>query len=227
MKYNHSIILLNALPDKKIKSLGNKYLIKINRNINIVDHQIKTLRNIFSNPEIIIIGGFDSKRLQKYLNSENKYKDIKYIEHDIDSRTNVGRSIQCATPLATTKNLWIINANILLNNTIVQIAHKNLSKSFVITSKMKGGVGYISDSNGTLTNCYYDLPNYILDTVFIHKADYKNFDQIVRSNIDQLYFFEVLNLCSQANIQLSALDINPKFVNTIDGTNSIKRINYA
>lgn len=225
MKHNYSIILLNALPDKKIKSLGNKYLIKINKSYNIIDYQIKFLRSIFYNPEIIVIGGFEGKKLKKYIdiNCSNKC-NIRYLEHEINETTNIGASIKKGVENASNNNVWIINSTIIFGNSISNIINKNLSRSFVLTYKSnKSNIGYISNNN-KLINCYYDLPNTILDSIFIHKNDFLKFNTICKSEIDRLYFFEVINLCSSANIELSTIDLSPKHVYAIDNIANIERI---
>jgi hypothetical protein len=223
MKSNYSIILLNALPDKKIKSLGNKYLIKINKHSNIIDHQIKIICSIFSNPEIIVVGGFDGKRLSKYIQNNIKYKNIKYIEHDLDDRTNIGTSIKCGMATASNQDIWIINSSILLNRDIINLVFNHTRDSFVLTNRCKGDIGFISNNN-ILLNCYYDLPNTIIDSLFINRKNYMQFKEICSTNIEKLYFFEVLNLCVQANIDLSILDIQSKLINTIDSVNTIEKI---
>ena len=71
-----SIIIIHSLPDKKIKSLGNKALINIGTE-NVIDYQIGFCNKLAKNNEIIVIGAFESKKLQKYLNK--KYPKVKPI----------------------------------------------------------------------------------------------------------------------------------------------------
>ena len=77
-----SVILLNSLPDKNIKYIGNRCLIPISRHKNVLDYHISSINKIFKNPEIFLVCGFDTKKLKKYV--DTKYSNIKYIEHDID-----------------------------------------------------------------------------------------------------------------------------------------------
>ncbi len=224
MKHNYSIILLNALPDKKIKSLGNKYLIKINKSHNIIDYQIKFLKSIFHNPQIIVVGGFESKRLKKYIdNNLIKKHNIVCVNHDIDDNTNVGTSIQIGVQQVRAGNVWILNSNVLLASKLSNTVQKNLTRSFVLTHKSKSNIGYISQNN-KLINCYYDLPCSILDSVFIHQNDFDKFKNVCSSTIEQLYFFEVLNLCSEANIKLSTVDVPSKYVYSVDSITNIEKI---
>lgn len=223
MKNNCSIILLNALPDKKIKSLGNKYLIKINKTQYLIDYQIKFLKSIFYNPEIVIVGGFDSKRLKKYISNHFQNTKIKYIEHDIDDMTNIGTSIKFALNYISHQNLWIINSTVMLHNKVLDSIRSNTNESFVLTHKSKNNIGYI-DNNKKLVNCYYDLPNTILDTIYINKKDIVKFTDLCNSDIEKLYFFEILNLCVESNISLSTVDIPSKYVYLIDSILNIEKI---
>lgn len=223
MKNNYSIIILNALPDRKIKSLGNKYLIKINKTNTIIDYQIKFLKSIFHNPQIIIIGSFESKRLKKYMDNKSLKNNILCIDHDINQNTNVGASIRYGMQYATGDSVWILNSNILIDSKLCDSIKKNLTRSFVLTHKNKGNIGYIAN-NDKLINCYYDLPNSIIDSVFIHKNDMGEFHKVCSSSINQLYFFEVLNLCTQANINLSTVDVPSKYIFSVDSISNIEKI---
>lgn len=225
MKNNFSIILLNAFPDKKIKSLGNKYLIKINKSYHIIDYQIQFLKSIFNDPQIIIVGGFDSKRLKKYIdNNFTTPCNITYIDHDIEEITNIGTSIRKGMDIVRNDNVWVLNANILFGSQLCDTIYKNLSHSFVLTHKAKSSIGYIADRDNRLINCYYDLPYSILDSIFIHKKDFGKFNSVCSGSIEQLYFFEVLNLCSNANITLRTVDIPSKYIYSIDSISNIEKI---
>ena len=223
MKNNFSIILLNAFPDKKIKSLGNKYLIKINKSNNIIDYQIKFLSSIFNNPQIIIVGCFESKRVKKYIDNKFSKFNVTYVDHDITQTTNIGTSIMQGIGGVENNNVWILNSNVLLCKELSSIIYKNLSHSFVLTHKAKSNIGYIADK-GRLINCYYDLPNSILDTIYIHKNDFNQFNRVCSSGIEHLYFFEVLNLCISTNMKLNTVNVPSKSIYSIDSIVSIEKI---
>lgn len=218
----NSVILLNALPDKKIKSLGNKCLINITKNINILDYHIRIINSIFKKPEIIVVGGFESKKLKKYI--DGTYKDIRYIDHSIDNNTNIGTSIYAGVKLLNSDNCFILNTTFILNKNIISLIKKYLDSSFVITSSNNLGTGCIIDSN-RITHCYYDLPsNFPLEAMYIHKNDINTFNHICDDNIKKLFFFELINLCINNNISLKQLNIPKKSFLLIDSMSSIQKI---
>ena len=223
MKTKYSILILNALPDKKIKSLGNKGLIKINSKDYLIDYQIKFLQLIFKNPEIIIVGGFDSKRLKKYIDNNFKNYNIKYIDHKIDNKTNVGTSIRHGMKLISNTNCLIINSSLLFDINISKIILKNISSSFALVHNGKGSVGYTTKNN-YLLNCYYDLPNSILDCVFINTIHLDSFKRICASPIDNLYLFEIINKCIQLDVKFKPVNIPIQALHNIDSLQNIEKV---
>lgn len=218
-----TVVLLNALPDKKIKSLGNKCLLKITKNTNFFDYHIKIINSIFKKPEIIVVGGFDSKKLKKYI--DIKYKNIKYIDHEITNVTNIGTSIKKSIDLITTKKCFIINSSIILNKYTYDALQKNFNNSFIITSDHNADVGCLIDSNNKCLNCYYDLPkNSPLDIINISERDFDMFRNLCSQNIDKLFFFEIINMCIANNLNIQSIKINKKGFSIIDNINSINKI---
>jgi hypothetical protein len=224
MNNKYSIIILNALPDKKIKSLGNKYLIKINKKYHLVDYQIDFLNTLFDNPEIIIVGGFDGKRLKKYIDHNLYNHNIKYIEHPIDSNTNIGTSIKHAHRLIQNPNCLIINSSLVLHNSVKKFITQNLLTSFVLVNNdSKGNIGYI-EHNNSIIHCYYDLPKTIFDCLYITNKDMDKFLKVCDSNIYQYYLFEIINKCIEENINIKPINITKKALSCIDNANSIQAI---
>ncbi len=76
MKLSTTLILLNAFPDKKIKSLGNRLLIDISKEYKIIDYQINLFLQIYKNINVVIVGSFETKKLKKYIK-------IKYVKKNI------------------------------------------------------------------------------------------------------------------------------------------------
>lgn len=225
MKRKFSIIILNTLSDKKIKSLGDKCLIKLDQHRCLIDYQIQLFNKIFNKPEIIIIGGLDNKRLKKYIDTNFSNINIKYIQHNIDTSTNIGTSIKYAINSITNHNCLIINSSLLLHKSISQIIFKNLISSFILVQEnIKGNIGYISSNSNKIMNCYYDLPNSVIDCLYIASKDFDIFSKICQSDIDRYYLFEVINKCIESNISFKPLPVLSKMVTIIDSIDSIQNL---
>jgi len=215
----NSIILLNALPDKKTKSIGNRCMVDINDKYNILDYHISYLRKIFHNPEIVVVCGFDTKKIKKYI--ATKYKNVIYVEHHIDDFTNAGQSVRAGLDHISTRNCLILNSNHILQQNIIHKLKKNIDSSFVCYSNTKGDIGYIQENN-YITNCYYGLPKNIYDIVYM---DRKQIEILLSlTNISKLYLFEIINECINNGLKIKPLEIPQKSVITINNIKNIERI---
>lgn len=215
-----SVILINSLPDKKIKSIGNRCLIQIKKNKNILDYHISSINKIFKNPQIIIVCAFDTKRVRSYI--ENNYKNLQYIEHNIDDYTNYGFSLELALDKIDNKNCLILNTNHILHSSAINKIKKNLNKSFVLYNTKSGEVG-LSENNGDLINCYYGLQNTLYDLIYINKHEIQN---IYNSNIDikKFYMFEIINHYLSLGIKFKSIPINEKAITVINNIKNIEKI---
>jgi hypothetical protein len=218
----HSVIILNGLPDKKVKSIGNRCLVQIKKNQNILDYHIQNIRKIFKNPEIILVCAFDSKKIKKYV--EQKYSNIIFLEHDIEETTNIGQSLETALKKVSHKNCLIINANHILHTTAIDKIKHSLEDTFILTSTTKcSDIGFIkSKKNQVIENCYYDLPNQLYDILYIKSNQFNIIKDI--KNLSRFYFFEIVNKYIDSGMVIKAVDINPKSITIINSTKNIESI---
>lgn len=218
---NNSVILLNGLPDKKIKSIGNRCLIQITKNKNILDYHIKTIHKIFKNPQIILTCcAFDSKKLKKYV--ENKYPNIIYIDHDVDDFTNIGTGLGLALQKAAIQNnCLIMNTNNILNKLAIQKIKDNINNSFILYEQQRGAVGLLHEEN-RLINCYYDLPNTLYDLLYINC---KQFEAVPRDlDISKLYLFEIINSYLEKGLNFMPVKINKSSITVINSIKTIEKV---
>jgi hypothetical protein len=217
----HSIILLNALPDKKIKSIGNKCLIPVGNKINLLDYHIATINKIYKNPEIVVVCGFDTKKIKKYI--EDKHRNIIYIDHEITEYTNIGQSILTALSVVSNKNCLIINANNILHKKAIDQVVKYKGQSFVLTKKNSGDIGYISDTS-KIINCYYGLPHSVCEVLYINENDFDKFSTIKHHDISKMYMFEIINHCINLDIKIKPVVVAETSVTSLENLQNIKKL---
>ena len=223
MKTNTSVILLNAFPDKKIKSLGNKILLDIKKDYKIIDYQIDMLNKIYSNPEIIIVGGFENKRVKKYL-SKLQTHNIKYIDHELDNSLNIGHSIVVAMDLVSKPNLVIVNSSILLRGKVIDQLKKT-KKSFILAQhNVVGSVGCRTDANQMAQHCFYGLKDKIFDFVYLDSSNVSILKKCLKTspNVSRFFLFEILNGCLDLGADLRLLYIEEKDILSIDNTEGVR-----
>ena len=202
MSEKTSVLILGAFPDKNIKSLGNKGLIKINKNTNLVEYQIDFFQKAYKKPQIIIVGAFDGKRLNKFIIEYNKNNktNIKYIEHPLDKYVNVGYSLKHAMKYVLHNNLVICDLSVALSPSSLATVSKP-KFSFILAHKNKKtreSIGFILDPNDKhIGHCFYGLPNDICDFIYLRTKDVKILNKVMKitQNIQKFFLFEILNAC--------------------------------
>lgn len=202
-KYNLSIILIASLPIRKMKSIGNISLLSF-KNKNILEWQIKNIYKYYTKPEIIVVGAFEAKKLEKTL---IKYPDIKYIVHDLDELSNESQSIKIAISNITTDKCLIWPINTLCHE---YIKPKKNNESYIIINNhktYKNDIGCTIDIDNNISYIFYNLENYIINTYYLtnyHINILKNLDD----SYGRLYLFELMNLLN-TNVQ----KLKPYFIN--------------
>lgn len=227
----NSIMLLNAFPDKKIKSIGNKELIKLSNTKCLIDYKIDLFNTLYHHPEIIIVGGFEGKKLSKYLLSK-KYK-TKYIEHEPKDIWNSGKSIMEGLDRVSGNSLLISSSSVVLDYSAIPNLQKTKSSFVVYQSQKSENIGCVVDDNNNIVRCFYGLDNCIYDMLFLDSQGIRSLRSIVNNtDISKMYLFEIINLCLLNGTQINMIKTNKKSVQTIDSIDSVKLLeskykNYA
>lgn len=226
MLNNISIIILSAFPDKKIKSIGNKSLIKIYKNRTLLEHQIFVLQKTYKNPEIIVVGSFEGKKINKLIKGFQSNYNIRYVEHSIEPTFNISKSIKEGLRVATHNKLLIQNSSIILHKKAI-MSLKNTKSSFLLCSKKtKGHIGYV-ENNSVLVNCFFDIGNNTAyDLLYLSEYDGAKLKHLCTNNTisDNMYLFEMVNACIANDISITPIDISEKQIKVIDSLSSINHI---
>lgn len=219
----YSVLLIHSLPDKKIKSLGNKALINLGK-LNLIDHQIQFIKKIFKNSEIIVVGGFEHRKLYKYLNK--KYSNIKYIYHNINDYVNIGLSIKLGLKVSNGRNVVIINGSLFIDPKASSLIKKAKNHNYIISTKQtKSPIGCIKQ-NGSIENCFFDLPCSIYDFVIVNQTYVQDFKNCIyqTKDIDKFYMFEVINHCINNKMRFVTCEIDSRHIDIIDNNPIIQKI---
>jgi hypothetical protein len=216
----NNIILLNTIPDKKTKSIGNRCLIPINREKNILDYHINTIYKIFKNSKIIFVNSLDSKKIKKYI--QYKYKNIEYIEHEYCEKNNIGLGLKLAlNTITNNNNCLIMNTNIILHQSAMNKIKQSINTSFVMYTEDKGQVGIVYN-NEDLINCYYGLPNNLFDLIYINSHQFKKINKNIE--ISNLYLFEIINEYISQGLKIKPIKINKSSITIINSTKNIEKV---
>jgi len=221
--------MLNALivaPEitKGMKSIGSKALLKLKSSTTIIEYQIQELKKIDKKVNITIVTGFESEKIKKILQKQNK---LNILYNDNYLNTNQAKCVDIFLKNYDVENLLIISNGVLFKNSVFNISDIDRSKIFLIDKpKTNFNIGCCdTGSNENIDYLFYDLPILWSECVFLNNIAIKKIREIFKSNtIDQLYIFELINILIHNNLDIQKVYIPKKHIMKI---NTIKDLSRA
>jgi choline kinase len=207
---NLSIVLICSLPVKGMKSIGNIGLLNI-KNKTIIEWHILNLKQQFKKADIVVVGGFEHKKIEKTI---RKYRDIKFLYHDVNQISNEGQSlIYALSNIPSSHSVLVYNINCIFTRNIWKDI--DFSRSFTIINEHKK---YSSQLGATITNNYvenifYNLEHKMGNIYFIEKNDINLLKENIKPKYDSMYLFEILNILIKIN------PIVPQYIKTSEHIN--------
>ena len=114
-----TVILLCDNPGYRMKSYGPISLIDLTTE-KLIDYQIKSIKSVFKNFEIILCLGFDCEKVCRYIKS--KYKDtIRIVENQIYSTTNSCESLRLCLNNTSNDKIVVCDGSLLLDKTVLSL----------------------------------------------------------------------------------------------------------
>jgi choline kinase len=120
---NITIALLSAGIGSKIKSYEPRSLIKID-NKPLIENQIKTIREVFRNPDIISVVGCFANRVIKRIK-----KSVRVVENQLFKTTNSSESLRLAFNNSMHDKFMFIHGDIFFNQKCLNVDYH---ESFII-----------------------------------------------------------------------------------------------
>jgi hypothetical protein len=189
-KQGISIIVLSASPGHKMRSFGNKCLLKDKHEVSLIENQTKIFNQIFSKCEIILVSGFECEKVYK-----NKPKCVRIVECTNYEDVNEVEEARLGLLNAMYDSVLITFGDMFFMSPFINI---ELSEPLVIADKeermLADDAGLtIVDNYATIFSLSLSKPKWC-KTVYLEGRELRLFKQFVfdKSNA-KLYLFEALN----------------------------------
>ena len=183
-----SIIIPAAGVGKRMRSNGPKSFISINGKY-LIDRQLELLKQVYPHAEIIVVGGYEAKRLMDYLPTH-----ILKVENEKFEETNVVRSIGMGLRVARSENVLVIYGDLVFNKVALPI---NLTESTLVLDKINNlmredEVGCTSSNKVEIL--MYELAQKWAQIMFLTGKELKMFKNLSWSpDKYNLFGFEIIN----------------------------------
>jgi len=183
------VIIPAAGLGRRMKSYGPKPLIKIKPNLTIIENQLKVLKRVIPQANIILVGGFDADKLMNQT-PDNLIK----IENEKYATTNVVRSIGMGLR-ACQNDVLIIYGDLIFNIQAISAMDFNHSSILVGQDIMADKeVGCVVNARGAVENMMYDLPTKWGQISFVKGRELRLLKQICwNPNNYNMFGFEAIN----------------------------------
>lgn len=185
-----NFIIIADKYNKGMKSKGCAGLLRVDKNLNLMQQQHDTIKKNFPKSRIVYVGGFESKKIENFL--IQNYKDVIYVNNVDYENLNDGHSLSLVKNLLD-QNTFIICGYTILEKNIFQSFSKELGNQIVVVPNHEKQIGCIINE-GRIDNISFNLPNYIEDIYYITQKDIRILQDILKETKHKNYFvFELIN----------------------------------
>lgn len=212
------IIILSAGQGRRMKSFGSKSLFDVGGRT-LIEHQIDTIRSLFTNAEIVIVLGYELDKIEKILPS-----DIRIIENPGYESSTSAKSATLGIKACSKSDILIINGDLWFNNKSIDIVHGEtaafVDSKFQI-SKDKAGVVVSKDY---ITSFGYGMDTMWGQMVVLHSGDIEVFQKVCRDTKHAIIISEVFNAMISKGSEIKAVEPIKNKVVEIDTLKDLERI---
>lgn len=202
---NLTAIILAASPARRMTTIGNRSLIKVN-NTNLINYQIDSVKAKFKEiADIICVLGYEAERVYKTLP-----KGVRSVENERYADTNNVRSLSLALKACITTNILIIYGDLYFEKEVFDKFTHNKSHLVFDTAEQieKSKVGGITD-NGIITNLSFGLPQKWAQVALLATPEFDLLNKFVHEKANErLCIFEIFNLMIERGGQFCPTECN-------------------
>lgn len=218
-----SVIIPAANPGIRMRSYGSKSLLPC-RNKTVVESQVKIINQHLYNPDIILVTGFESQKVNKHIT--NKKLNVKCVENENWENENIVGSIKVGLSSAKHKNILIVYGDVAFNKYALQLPISTYSLILTEYQKFmnKDSVGCITNNN-QVEQLMYDIPNKWCNIVYFSKNDYECLNAVCnKEGYERRFGFEMINKMIEYGCSIKSCQNKNSKVIDIIGSKDINRI---
>ena len=189
----------------KMKSFGNAAFIPIGKNNQrVIDYQIQSIKKVIEDFEIIIVSGYDSKRIRKYVYSKYKNVDIRCVENINYENSGICESIRLAINNTNNRRALIVNGNYIvgpkdLEGLLRERKHIVISNDRTLDIKVN-----LNQETQTIEHLSFgSFGDGWCEVLSIEESSINDFNKIINSgNFNNKIFYEVINHMIKKGIKI-------------------------
>lgn len=211
-----SFIILASMPIRSMKSLGSASLLKYKKQT-IIEKHIDNIISTHNKPEIVVVGGFENKKIAKVL---DRYSRVKYISHEISGTSNEAQSLFLGLENIKHNKAVVFSHNCIFDKKIWHKINTRMRKSFMVINNNKNFETDIGATinDGLLEYVFFNLKNKSTGIYCLNKKHISYTKELASPRYHPYYMFEMINLMN-SHEKFTFQEINTKKHIIIDSVN--------
>lgn len=216
-----AVIIPAAASSRRMKALGSRSILPLSNGKLVIEHQVETIKTVFSESEITLIGGIDIDKVIPKVPL-----DVKLIINDRYEETTAVYSVLLALLATTKKSVLIVSGDLIFNKELLSGVNESESCLFVDSKGHidDGEVGVVCQDNFVTHLTYGVHPKWsqIIYLTGNELALLRNL--IVPSVSHRLFLFEIINQIMENGGKFNIFENKDGVVKEIDTHKQLKSI---
>ena len=190
------------------------------KNTNLIQHQIKIIKDLFHTPDLIFVGGYQLNQIKKELP-----KNIRIGENNQYETTNIGKSLAIGLDINILDSVLIVYGDMFFQHDIFDHLHTDVSSAIYSNNKnKKQEVGVIV--NGTNVETFsYNSKSKWAQIAYLTGDELKIFKNLCEQRENHtLTGFEILNTVINVGGSIKAVETETEFFTDIDTIDDVRKV---
>ena len=209
---NLTVVIPAAGPGTRMKLHGPKCLLKY-KGETLLQRQIRTIRDVYENADIVVVVGFEWKKVVNSL-----WPQVRFVINEQYETTNVAKSIVLGLQATQKSNLLVMYGDLIYDSQILEkIPYNSSYVMYENSGHFKDSeVGIAYDKN-RCTNLAYSLKSKWCQMIYVNSDGYYDFvSQFLNHSTNMMFGYEVLNKMIDGGYPLQVRHNESYFVKDID-----------
>lgn len=221
-----TVILLAENYGYRMKSKGALSLVEI-KGKSLLEIQIQAIKAVFTNFEIILCCGYDSKSVYEFIQKRMKNVNVRIVENQVYENSNCCETTRIALNNTLNEKIIVMNGGLLISASHLKAI--DTQKTCILSQankKMEDFEVGVVENESLVQNMSLGIKERRwLDFLFLSgKKNVEIFYNIVSSiDFKNRFLFEAINELIQ-NIQVENVDIRTTRMCKVDSIKSLKRV---
>ncbi len=219
MKDNDITVIIPAAGvAKRMKVHGAKSLIDLGYSDTILSRQLRIIRHVLPQAEIILVTGFEADKVYRFIPS-----DVKVVENHLHQETNVAYSISLGLKACINKRVLVVYGDLIFNKEALTSLSYTESEIVVDNcNRMKKWEVGLTHENGYAIQFCYDLPTKWAHIVYLQDKELELFKKyICNPEYKKFFGYEILNMILASGCKLRLCEAEPMRILEIDTINDL------